>query len=401
MIPEGWVPLPNRWSGCEVYVAPDLAHVKVGSPWVDCGAGCLELQDDWSAAPEFRMFGALGASSGDVAYLGYHRYLDAARPLEVVVVRLPDNTVTFDAIVVNALEDYACESRLLSVGREGHLLQTYQAREDGGTADYAIHTVGVDGSLPLQSYTAQAAHIASEGAAGKTLWAASFGALAFDWHPNGATGDLTHAWQSDDGSSAFGLVAAADDIFFSTWLPDLRSDIFVWDTAQGPRPFVSFPSKAEGGACCLTTDGSTLAWLQGEGYQGGEVFSKVSWMTAPFTTDPTVLTPAVLHTAYQNSLVGGGGTMGGGYLLHAEHRLGESKMLVILTRLSDGAHWTIAEPPGFYWVRPVYVTKDEIALELAPRPDNPDVQVSVLSSWSVRRISIASLGEPSPKDAGF
>jgi len=68
----------------------------------------------------------------------------------------------------------------------------------------------------------------------------------------------------------------------------------------------------------------------------------------------------------------------------------------VLTRLSDGYYWVIAERPGFLWVRALYVDSEEIAMVASA-----DDGTYHATNWTIVRLSIASLGDPLPPGSGF
>lgn len=393
-VPDGWVQLPGSWPGCEVYVSPDAAHLRPASPWSDCGNGCLELVDDWSSDPKNRMFGTMGASTGDTGFLGYYRYLEGGS-WEIQIVRLPENIVMFDLIRLGDIADTACVTHLSAISPAGALLDTFQAKNvSSGEGHFAAHVMRPDTPLPALSYSLDtlfslAPHLS---AISEDLWIGTGNYYSLGFHSWPYSESFSTAWTSPDGRSLGAPSAVGETAFFDTWRGDLPTEILVWDALNGARPLVGSASKVAGGACGLTTDGVTMAWLQATGYQGGEVYSDVSWMVAPFTSDPAALQPKVLRKAYQNHVQTGGGMLAGGYLFRAEARIGGGGK-VLLTRLSDGAEWTIPDPPGFVWTRIAYVTKSEIALEMNATVDNPDAGTSEVSVWSVRRLAIDSLGE--------
>jgi len=389
--------MPGAPCESDVYMAPDPEHASPVS-WAPCGNGCSELVVDWSTDDAYRVMGQVGASGGDKRYVAYTRYLSAKGPYELQLVRLPDNLVLFDAIYQSTAGPW--DVFPIAMSPSGHLLELMGTSGGPGFEHYSVmYLVPPDGS-PLEvmlsdivGWGALEATVSSE------LWAMSYqGAMAWGWHGRSFGNEMNPGWSSPDGRSMFGITATGSNVFFSTWHGDALSQIEIWTKGAGTAPLISFASKAAGGACCLLTDGQQMVWFQATGYLGGEKYADVKLMRSALATSPAALQPAVLRPAYQDTVIGGGGVIGGGYAVHVERPVGAplEDERIIVTRLTDGYYWVVTPPPGKLWFRPLYVDADELALV-----EDLDTTEYTATNYTIVRLSIASLGPPLPPGSGF
>jgi hypothetical protein len=210
--------------------------------------------------------------------------------------------------------------------------------------------------------------------------------------------ELEIGWTSPDRRAINSISGSGDALFFTTLLFDVSYEAYVWDPRRGAQKLIGFSTAAEGGACCVETNGADLVWLQGSGaYDASvETFETVDLMTAPFATSAAELEPRRLRTLEHDFLVGAWIVVGGGYALMMEQKQGmQFPVQHTLTRLSDGAYWVIPLRPQFVWGEPLYVDAEELALVLNAGPEvwlREGLQSG--ESYTIVRLSIDSLGPP-------
>ncbi len=160
----------------------------------------------------------------------------------------------------------------------------------------------------------------------------------------------------------------------------------AYDEIRGSHALVRYAGDPTQGAINVGTDGKDIVWSHGEGKGPSDtLYAKMSVITAPFTTDPAVLSPRRLRT----DLSLGIGTkelqfaVGCGY---AGRQLVGSDAEIV--RLSDGAGWRLAGSASWSWNQVLGFTCQEVFVAAH----------DALSHFRVARISLASLGPPLPPD---
>lgn len=130
-------------------------------------------------------------------------------------------------------------------------------------------------------------------------------------------------------------------------------------------------------------DGTDLVWIEGDGHDAGPIgYDTTSWMTSPFTTDPSKLAPRRLRSDVPKGFETSQIKVGCGYAARAN---GASLRIV---HLSDGMSWVLPNNSPWTWVNPLAVTCDEVF-----------VTVGIGSgSTNIARVRLASLGPGIPAD---
>jgi hypothetical protein len=310
--------------------------------------------------------------------------------METQVVRLPENKVIFNGIEQDEHGPWFLSSR--GLGRDAYLFELAKTFGNGGHHSL-VYMLPASRGVPVLTYQADVSWTPYEAAVTPELWAMTF-QPPFSWKWHGATpaNSLQPGYAINYGA-LFGLEAVGSTVFFSSWLGDKASDVFVFDPLGGSRKLITFSSKAVGGACCLLTDGKELVWLEGQGLVSGETYSSVNLMASPYATSTADLKPRVLRPAYQKHVITGGGVMGGGYVVHGEAN--GPGVRDIVTRLSDGHYWVLPPRAGKSWGRALYVDAEELAIV-----ENIKDKFTK-GHWTIVRRTIASLGAPRAPGSGF
>jgi hypothetical protein len=397
--PAGWVQPSCVPSSCRIAIAPDQTNTNAPPAWTSCGSGCLVYRTPGADAYT-GMRDVLGASRDGVKYIAFANAQGPQKPVDIQIVRLPDNVVTFNATLPDGFRDCSLYVQALD-GAQALIDIFYMA---GPTADqvhrYLTYVLPAGQAVPRIVHDRQDKSINGAWCISNRLWAASFAYdTIFFWQGLGYSTTLNPGWTSPDGRVLFGMTAVESFVFFSTLMPGRLYDVDVWDPIGGARRLAGSDAADQGGACCVATDGNQMAWFQGSSWQpdAGNVFGEVWLTTSPFATDAPALKPRQLRKAQKDSLDGGSLIIGGGYALSVESRRGSATGSAILTRLADGAFVTV--PPlgdGSVWGQPVYVDAEEIAMFAYP----PSATAGP-SGRSIVRLSVQNLGALRPADSGL
>ena len=325
-------------------------------------------------------------------------------PLEMQTVRLPENAVTFNALLPEGFSA-SCYLSLRALSADTILLDMMIGLNDSETDSQKL-TMFMSPDEAMPQIALEHSHYGSplEAVVTKDLWALTYGRKTILWHGPEPANEMLQAWQSPDGRLAYSLGAAGSTVFFSTERAvshdggiAFEYETLAWDPTEGARVLLSFPDEPATAACCVRSDGVDMVWLQASGYDAANhTFSHVELMASPFATHADELQPRTLWTAYQDNLIGATGVVGGGYALYWESKKGiEKAYRHTLTRLSDGAYWIIEPRPGFLWSTPLYVDTEELALlEGAAKEVFLDAGLHSGEGYTIVRYSIASLGPP-------
>jgi hypothetical protein len=404
-VPAGWVHAPCAAPSCDIFFAPDLAHTNPASAWASCGSGCLKMVTDWSANTSV-WFGALGAAKDGVRWITYERDLGppyssyGSDPLEVQVVRLPDNVVTLDAIMTDGLGG-ACSQIVQAFSNDALLIELYSLPSaNASTQTRLVYASPPSQTLPSLSFTHRDTLFMQTAAVSSQLWAASYAYfLTLEWHAEARADQMNSLWMSTNGAQVQqgGVVASGSTLFYALQAWGQSYGVLAWDSIGGSRPLVTFPSIAQGGASGPQTDGEQLVWLQASGWRppdagSYDTFDQVWLYTSPFATTASALAPRAVRRTANDSLLASGYVIGGGYVFGSEIVVETKTIVWTLTRLSDGASWTLSPPAGFPSIgQALYVDAEELAY-VAIGPNN-------LNNTIVRQ-TLAALGPPLLADAG-
>jgi hypothetical protein len=397
--PAGWVALGGISPKCRIAISPDRSHANPPPDWTPCGDGCLEFSvpspNIWTGIKH-----ASGAARRGTRYIAFDRYSGPpSERVELQIVRIPENTVTFDGILDDVNHD--CTFLIDSVSPDTVLLEGYvQADATGNLNRFFRFVMKPEESTPRLIFDRTDSVLYETRTASAALWAASYArGWAMQWSPLTFANDANVGWMSPDGRAIISAQAVGATVLAGTALAGSSYAIMLWNPTDGAKPLVQYDSIQQGGACCVHSDETDMVWFEGGGWAAGspETFSDLWLMTSPLVTNPKDLQPRKLHRAYQNFLVGGTVVVGGGYALASERRVGESASRLVLTRLSDGAFVSVLPPAGFVWVYPLYVDDTELAAFQKPQ-DGPQ---SFQKPLSIVRHSLSTLGPFQSPDAGF
>lgn len=392
-IPEGWVPW-TCFPGCTYWLPKDVAALPPPILWEPCPAfssyeGCLQMVTDWSDGEGHPI-------SPDVVF-----QTDSEGKHRLFVGRLAQNlggdTESYVEWVVGDVDgdlDFAmrnpwpwdCASFMRDFTQDTFAVGLWGPNHD---TDVDAIMVGRLGSL-----TAEMPYRNTD--PGSSAWyVGSERFVKLDY------GSIVTA-VSPDLSSWFSLYSPAmnpdgtpfdakpwilgQDIVFQT-TSYATAGLWAYDTVRGTHPLVTYPGDPEQGATNLGTDGVDMVWTYGEGKQSNGLYSTVSVMTAPYTTDPDELSPRRLRKDMSLGI----GTrslqfaVGCGY---AGRVLATGRDAQIV-RLSDGAGWVLAGNDSWRWNQVLGFTCDELFIVADNRHE---LEVNVA------RVPLTSLGEPLPAD---
>lgn len=158
--------------------------------------------------------------------------------------------------------------------------------------------------------------------------------------------------------------------------------------ATGSRVLLTNGNSLTTGAADLSTDGTDMVWLEGEGRVDGALgFTRFNVATAPYTLDPAQLRPKRIAT----DLAGGGFNepfnVACGRVARLSKRVinGQDRTRILVVRLSDGAQWWL-DAENMFPLRPLGMTCDEIFVHA--------VLPTVVGVRTIARIRFDSLGPP-------
>jgi hypothetical protein len=400
--PNGWTRAPCIPSSCQVVIAPDAAHAHPGPSWTSCGKGCLQVLATTSINPWHGIRNVLGAAKDGARYLSL-TIEDGSHKPETQIVRVSDNTVIFDAVMLGGNEN--CSAYVNALSPERALFEIFYQLGTSSSDRELFYSVDLHDASPRLSFSQTSAAGFERLTVSSHLWAATPGFnRSLLWHPFAYSESLDTAWQSPDGRVITHLASSESTVFLSTELFETSSgyELLAWDAVEGPRPLAGSGSVTSGdSACCALTDGKMLTWLRGSsaGWQPDRAeFTDVVLMASPLATHAVELRPRKLRSAYQNNLGGVEGAIGGGYVLIAESRRWPGHPVVtklVLTRISDGAFIILPDAPGLRWRLPFYVDETEFAVLQGAVPDGSGEG----KLDSIVRQTIADLGPFHPADA--
>lgn len=394
-VPKGWVQPPCTPSHCPLVMAPDLSLTGPPLEWVDCGPGCLEYGKE-PANSDIGIYAEVKARIRDgKRYLAYSRSLrrepggPGTHMVGEQILRLPDNTVTFDMLWLKGLNNDGCTFYVEALGSDKALMMANLPTDDFKKNHRLIFTTPLDGGPLTPVLERKDEQPSGIWATSSSLWTVSFGYASFEWHDMSPRSELRRAWTSPDGSSlSDNMRIVGSNVFFSTIKSGLFYQVLTFNPDEGISLLAGPEEMTDGhGACWLDTDGKDMAWRESKGWDPDkEKFAGQYLMISKFATSTSELRPRVLRANAQSCQ----GTVGGGYVLTLEGGLSHLKRHMFLTRIEDGAFWEIEPPDGFSWGKALYVDEEELGA-LKYRVDGDQ-----LKNYSIVRQSIAALGPPRP-----
>jgi hypothetical protein len=393
-VPDGWVRFPGLPCECDVWMAPDAERMDRPPAWIPAGPGDLELEVSW-ATPANRLLAgwSRAASWGGHTYVAYAR--DLGKDLyDTLVVRLPENQPVFQSIVVGGV-GAPCQAHVTAMG-QGKVL--HWAYVDGalGVATPVAYLEGLTTDGPLRTvYAAYEAaltggDVVSSRVAAR-LHVPPWRIDAFTLDPPGIVPAVATGYFRD-----YSLVAWDDALYFERLFgaeATSRSEIQQWTAASGQRRFVPGGGAGAGGdgfACGFGTDGTTMLWEEGSGWNGAG-WDRVDIMVAPYTPDPAQLAPRRLRAS--PGLHGAGcfsWKLGGGHAVGIVYgSIQADDRGVYVVRISDGMLWKVA-PRSERRLTPLGVTAEEVIL--AEGVQGNDAGATTIHSWTIVRRSLSALG---------
>jgi hypothetical protein len=200
------------------------------------------------------------------------------------------------------------------------------------------------------------------------------------------SGELVRSLASpgtDNGFDQHGIGFHAGSTLAWTASAGFRSKVRMWTTDSGTVDLIDYGTvEPPHGASELATDGKHMFWVEGSGRWDGAVrFDSVSYMTAPFTTDPSQLIARRVRAA-DNSGFGGGRTV-----VFCGRAARSRPWGIEIVRLSDGQAWRLQHQSGWGWISPYGLSCTELWTLAGPSSDQ-----------RVVRVKLDSLGDGVPAD---
>lgn len=159
----------------------------------------------------------------------------------------------------------------------------------------------------------------------------------------------------------------------------------------GAIDFLTFGNDWTQGAGDLGSDGQNMVWVEASGRANETApFATASYMTAPFTTDPTKIVKRRLRSEDPRGLSALPTTVGCGYAARSTNDSSGHINGIRIVRISDGTSWQLLDnlsvPWG--WIHPLAITCDEIFVSVLAAPN----------ANNIARVRISSLGPGIPAD---
>lgn len=381
---DGWFRPEGVSAECRVAIAKDAAHARAPSGFSSCGKGCLELAVDWRDE-QHRLFGALGAARNGKRRLAYTR--DLADALELQIVSLPENTVVFDARVDTGFR--GCALFVRAITADAAWIELIEPKNGNAPARAVAGVLRAGSSVPVFETPHAAGPAALEYAMGNSALFENIGRLGIAADRSGDGRGPLALFRAPANAYIAGLRAADDRLFYGAVdAPSARIETYA--RSAGAAAFIGTPSKPAFG---LETDGQDFVWFEAEQPPDPSGrYSSIELVTAKFATNAAELRPRALRRAYKDTLVSGRSVVGGGYSLALESRSTNEAAHLILTRLADGAFWTIPPHAGLAWGEPLYVDGAELAVvENASHERFVDKGLRSGEAWTIARLEIASI----------
>ena len=385
-VPSGWVPWNDYDRCCGFYVPSAPALLPSPIEWQPCedfaqpsGISCREIAVNW-AVPALQQswpvqLGDWGWTRSDgVTLLSVARAVDGGW---VDMIAEADGPVHMAVMSANV---GVCRLDPAGVGLQDgrYVYQVYENNDAiaggalaGSTDDAVPHAFGHFNDGVYHSYISGLPGVLDLATLDLYDWAQPPSATKIP-----ITDHLIPTWGTFSG----------DALFLNT---NGGLEERVWTAQKGTVDFLSFGGDFSQGADSFGTDGKDMAWVYGTGRTdpNGGLFTAVSIMTSPFTTDPAQVQPRRLRS---DELYGYGTPfhVGCGYAARA---LSDGVRLV---RLSDGVSWLLSADwhLHFQWIEPVAITCTELFAQVSVRTGD---------AWTLpkyARVRLDSLGPGVPPD---
>jgi len=348
--PAGWVPLPGLPDGCVIERAEHPEELLTVT-WESCGDGCLEL--DRGADPN------AAAHDGERGYFvtGVHR---ASRhdPRIVVLAATEGPPLAAwrgppaEAPGVCQIGPVAVSASAAAFGIDvfsdswGNITPIYHAplSEIGAvTEPVAVLDESVlRGANLVQHLAVSETTVAGDVQPGGFVLVLEGGAMR---HLGGALDPLVRGIPAH-------LHVVGTHVLWEDWLRPVR-------IASGSMSddATIFYEAASADVLSMTTDGTTLAWMQGYDWLPAEGYGRVELWTAPYVRDSALLEPRKVRDldGYTRAALGAG--------IYGIRRVSGGPQRAELYDLSDGRRRTFVMPDGVVLLfDPLYITPTEMLL---------------------------------------
>ena len=387
---KGWTSYSAYDPSCPFFVPSATAYLPPPIQWQACGEtgiqpagiGCKEMAFNWPSPSSY------GVSNTPTAWVH-----DAA--VTVLVTRLQNDGTRFlvadvDGSVHTAIDESDTKTCLLNPQaiRDGnYVLSVWDSRVEGKVSgEGGGFIAGGDDSLSpstVVKFTDTTVH--SQIVSGSTGVVDEDGTSTFHAYPWASPSSPVAIWSAAQehllldhdffGGSAFFFAADSDTVN--------KEKILKAD--GGVTDFIAFGNSATEGSGDLGTDGTDMVWLYGSGAQpSAGLYPTVSIMTAPYTTNPAVITPRRLRSEIANGFGVSPFLVGCGYAVRNTEQ-GER-----IVRISDGVSWMLPQSSSWNWQSVVAITCDEIFANALAKGANAHVNLV--------RVRLDSLGPGTAAD---
>ena len=361
-IPDEFQPDAQRLPGLppevDVFRIPPPSY---GLEWTQCGAGCLELSEQWASQGVREQ--TIGGVRQDGPWLAL-RYGPPSGQVHTLItpVEGPPDGAFVEAQVTGTRNTGFSNPNL--VASDAYLFTAYRK---GFRAALALDGVG-DAAVVrclADDLEAAATYAAMQPSWYALAWSGSFlraGRRPFDGQAPRKLSTEPYAALSD-------LTGTSDAIIALGYGPGDAYRLFVLDDFSGSTPGRPLFPAVDGttvGDCCARVDGTSVAWLRGGDHQysdaGYAFWGTVDLMRGDISSSGKVSNPVKVRSVPVQVLADAGG-FGGGYYVGFGSDTFQGPELVYVVRVSDGRMWKIAaRSANVLWARVLYVTADEIAL---------------------------------------
>ncbi len=208
---------------------------------------------------------------------------------------------------------------------------------------------------------------------------------AYPWSMN-TSEVVTSAALDPDKLANHDPVLVGDSIFYQA-NNDPYEGIDIWTPKEGTRPFIRWVGDATREAGSFGTDGIDMAWRYGERSDISlRDYSKVTLMTAKFTTDPNGVKAKPVRALSEGDHVAGKPVaVGCGFAASTNDAGGEMWGVILLARLADGRNWSFKGTKTVRYDRVLGVTCKEVVIASI-----------VQQQTTLVRVAIDSLGQGEP-----
>ena len=365
-IPEGWVRHGDWSCDCRIYYAPTPELMPPPIQWEDCptnpdpSVACRSMVIDWNDDEPFYSIGvdvSLATGLDGTPLLAFRRILPPAIDGSRIILDLvaeADGKVLWAFATHFDNDNPGCYLVGTSISARHAVIQATGTHHD---EDFSVMTrhgalAAPHGERPTLRSTLDEPYFGVGWYASRydlangvpdafLIEARSPGAelLVRPWDDPGVA-TLAHSATTDpQGLTWTNLVPIGDALFIGT-LGTVSHGVSLWRPSTGLVPFRRWLDDQTRGAAAFGTDGVDMVWFEGQGKEPfSDVYPDIQLMRAPFTLDPSLVSPTSVRPLPYTELDHRPSTVGCG-------RMAREAGVVVVIDLDDGElHLTPFNPP--------------------------------------------------------